>query len=71
MTTKVTPVNETIMRLRISHTLRVISLVSVYAPTGISESSVKEAFYAQLKMVNSCPKRDQGLAEADAMTRCS
>ena len=45
------------MRLRISHTLGVISLVSVYAPTGVSEFSVKEAFYAQLQtVVNSCPK---------------
>ena len=59
MITEVTPVNERIMRLRISHTLGVISLVSVYAPTGVSEFSVKEAFYAQLQMVvDSCPKGD-------------
>ena len=31
------------MRLRISHTLGVISLVSAYDPTGISEFSAKEA----------------------------
>ena len=37
MITEVTAVNERIMRLRISHTLGVISLVSVYAPTGVSE----------------------------------
>ena len=48
MITEVTPVNERIMRLRNSHTLGVISLVSVYAPTGVSEFSVEEAFYAQL-----------------------
>ena len=31
----------------------------MYAPTGVSESSVKEAFYAQLQMVvDSCPKGD-------------
>ena len=42
----VTPLNERIMRLIITNTLGVISPVSVYAPTGVSESSVKEAFYA-------------------------
>ena len=32
---------------------------SVYAPTGVSEFSVKEAFYAQLQtVVDSCPKGD-------------
>ena len=57
MITEVTPVKERIMRLRITHTLGVISLVSVYVPTGLSEFSVKEAFYAQLQlMVDSCPK---------------
>ena len=57
MITKVTPVNERITRLRITHTLGVISLVSVYTPTGVSEFSVKEAFYAKLQMVvNSCLK---------------
>ena len=45
------------MRLRITHTLGVISLVSVYAPTGVSEFSVKRAFYTHLQMlVNSFPK---------------
>ena len=39
--TEVTPVNERIMRLRITHTLGVISLVAVYAPTGVSEFFVK------------------------------
>ena len=48
MIIEVTPANERIMRLRITHTLDVISLVSVYAPTEVSEFSVKEAFYAQL-----------------------
>ena len=55
MITEVTPVNDRITRLRISHTLVVISLVSVYAPTRISEFSVNEALYAQLQMVvDSC-----------------
>ena len=39
------------MRLRISDILGVISLVSVYAPIGVRESSEKEAFYHQLQMV--------------------
>ena len=39
------------LRLRMTHTLGVISLVSVYDPTGASEMSMKEAFYAQLQMV--------------------
>ena len=34
------------MRLRISHILAVISLVSVYVPTGLSEFSMT-AFYAK------------------------
>ena len=36
MNTEVTPVNERIMRLRITHTLSVISLVSLCAPTAVS-----------------------------------
>ena len=47
MVTEVTPVNERVMRLRIFHTLGVIFLVCVYAPTGISEFSVKKTLYAQ------------------------
>ena len=46
MITEVTPVNERIMRLRISHTLGVISLVFLYAPTWVSEFAGKESFYA-------------------------
>ena len=34
MITEVTPANESILRLRISHNLGVISLVSVYAQKG-------------------------------------
>ena len=59
MITEVTPVNERIVRLRISHTLSVISLVSVHAPNRVNEFSVKEALYAQLEMVvDSCPTGD-------------
>ena len=57
MITEVTPVNERIMRLRITHTLGVNSLVSVYAPTWVSEFSVQQAFYVQLRtVVDSCSK---------------
>ena len=51
MITEVTAVNDRITRLRITHTLCVISLVFVYAAIGVSESSVKQAFYAQVQMV--------------------
>ena len=40
MKIEVTPVNERIMRLKICHSLRVISLVSVYAPTEASKPGV-------------------------------
>ena len=59
MITQVTPVNVRIMRLRITHILSVISLVSMYAPTRVSEFSVENAFYAQLQVViDSCPRGD-------------
>ena len=44
MIIEVTPVNERIMRLKIRHSLGVISLVSVYAPTDASDLNVKDAF---------------------------
>ena len=40
MIIEVTPVNERIMRLRIRHSLGVIFLVSVYAPTEASDLTV-------------------------------
>ena len=59
MITEATPVSKRIMRLRITHTSGVISLVSLYAPTGVSEFSVKEALYAQLQLVvDSCSEGD-------------
>ena len=51
MIIEVTPVNERIMRLRIHHSLSVISLVSVYAPTEASDLTMKDAFYATLESV--------------------
>ena len=43
MITEVTPVTERIMRRRIRHSLGVISLVSVYAPTEASDLTMKDA----------------------------
>ena len=48
---EVTPVNERIMRLRIHHSLGVISLVSVYSPTEASDLTMKDEFYAMLESV--------------------
>ena len=54
------------MRLRITNTLGVISLDLVYAPTGISEFSVKEAFYALLQTTkDSCRKGDTLIIRGD------
>ena len=56
MIIKVTSVNE-LMRLRINHSLGVISLVSVYAPTKASDLTMKDAFYATLEsVVDQCPR---------------
>ena len=51
MINEVTPVNEHIMRRRIRHSLGVISMVSVYAPTETSDLTVKDTFDATLKSV--------------------
>jgi len=57
MIIEVTPVNERIMRLRIHHSLGVISLVSVYATTEVIDLTMKDAFYATLEsVVNQCPR---------------
>ena len=57
MIIEVTPVNERIMRLRIRHSLGVISLISVYAPTEASDLTVKDSFYVVLKsVVDQCPR---------------
>ena len=56
---QVTPINEHIMRLWIRHSLGVVSLVSVYAPTEESDLTVKDAFYAALEsVVDQCARRD-------------
>ena len=55
----VTRVSERIMRLRLAHSLGVVSFVAVYAPTGVSELSAKEDFYAELSSVmDAVPKGD-------------
>ena len=51
MMIEATPVNECIIRLRISHSLGVVSLVSAYAPTEASDLTVKDAFYTTLESV--------------------
>ena len=62
MIIEVTPINEHIMRLKIHHSLGVISLVSVYAPTEASDLTVKDAFYATIEsMVDQCSRRDTPL----------
>ena len=60
-----------LMRVRIRHSLCVISLVSVYAPTEASDLTVKDAFYATLEsVVDQCPRRDTilGLGDFNAST---
>ena len=66
MIIEVTPVNERIMRRRIHHSLGVVSLVSVYVPTGVSNLNMKDAFYATLESgVYQCPRRDTLLVLGD------
>ena len=66
MIIEVTPVNEHIMRLRIHHSLDVVSLVSVYAPTEESDLIMKDAFSAALEsVVDQCPRRDTLLVLGD------
>ena len=66
MIIEVTPVNERIMKLRIRHSLGVISLVSVYAPSEASDLTVKDTFYATLEsVVDQCPRRDPLLVLGD------
>ena len=68
MIIEVTPVNERIMRLRIRHSLGVISLVSIYVPTEARDLTVKDAFYAMLEsVVDQCPLRDTLTVLGDSM----
>ena len=66
LVTEVTPINERIMRLRIRHSLGVISVVSVYAPTEMSDTVDKDSFYSQLESVlDQCPRGDTLLVLGD------
>ena len=66
MKIEVTPVNESNMRLRIRHSLGVISLVSVYAPNDASDLTVKDAFHATHEsVVDQCHRRDTLLVLGD------
>ena len=57
MKIEVIPVNKQIMKLRIHHSLGVISLVFVYALTEESDLTMKDAFYATLEaVVDHCPR---------------
>ena len=59
MTIEVTSDNERIMRLRIRHSLVIISLFPVYAPTEASDITMKDTFSATLEsVVDQCPRRD-------------
>ena len=53
-------------QLRIRHSLGVISLVSVYAPTEASDLTLKDAFHATLEsVVDQCPRQDTLLVLGD------
>ena len=57
MIIEVKPVNECIMKLGICHSLGVISLVSVYAPTELTDLNVKDAFWTALdSLVDQFPR---------------
>ena len=66
MVIEVTPVNERIMRRTICHSLGVISLVSVYALTEVSDLTMWDTFYAMLEsVVDQCPRRETLLVLGD------
>ena len=57
VTIEVTMVKEGVTRLRICHSLGVVTLVSAYSPTEESDLTVKDAFYATLEsVVDQCPR---------------
>ena len=62
MIIEVTLVNKLMMRLSIRHSMGVISMVSVSAPTEASDLTVKEIFYAMLEsVVGQCARRNTPL----------
>ena len=57
MIIEIIPVNECIMKRIIRHSLGVISLVSGYAPTEVSDLTVMDAFDTTLEsVVDQCPR---------------
>ena len=64
--TKVTPVDECIMLVRLKHTLGFLSLVAVYAPFERSTLRDKEIFYTKSESVlHQCPSGDTLLVLGD------
>ena len=64
MIIEVTPVARVYYEIKDS--LDVISLVSIYAPTEVSDLNVKDAFYATLESaVDQCPRQDTLLVLGD------
>ncbi|KAG2456919.1 CFDP2 protein, partial [Polypterus senegalus] len=62
----VTPFYKRIMGLRLRHSLGALSVVSVYAPTAVSDVSARETFYSQLRsVVDGCPQGDTPLVMGD------
>ena len=61
-----TLVNEWNMTERILHSLGAVCLVSRYAPTEVSDLTMKETFNATLEfVVDQCPRRDTLLVLGD------
>jgi len=55
---EVTPFNKHIMRLRIRHSLGIVSLLSAQALTEVSDLTVKDAFFTTLEsVVDQCPRQ--------------
>ena len=66
MIIEVTLVNEIIIKLRICHSLGIISLVSVYAPAEASDLTVKNVFHVTLEsVVDQCARHDTLLVLGD------
>ena len=59
MAVEATPVNRHIMRMRIRHSIGVISLVAVCASTKASDLTGKDTFCATLEsVIGQCPKQN-------------
>ena len=64
--TKVTPIDERILLVRVKHSVGFISLVAVYAPTEGGGLEEKEMFYAKLdSVVAQCPPGDTLMVMGD------